>query len=58
MYLQPINDHGEPLICCAIGLFWVRPGTSDHADKHKAQDEIYHVFASSGMVVVETSHTR
>jgi mannose-6-phosphate isomerase-like protein (cupin superfamily) len=35
------------------GLFFVRPGTRGHADAHKGQEELYHIFAGKGQVVVD-----
>ena len=35
------------------GLFYVRPGTRGHADRHVGQEELYYIFAGRGLVVVD-----
>jgi mannose-6-phosphate isomerase-like protein (cupin superfamily) len=35
------------------GLFFVRPGTSGHADKHEGIEELYYIFAGRGKVVID-----
>lgn len=35
------------------GLFFVRPATRGHADKHEGQEELYYIFAGRGAVVVD-----
>jgi mannose-6-phosphate isomerase-like protein (cupin superfamily) len=35
------------------GLFWVRPGTRGHADRHQGQEELYYIFAGCGLVVID-----
>ncbi|HZQ05853.1 MAG TPA: cupin domain-containing protein [Anaerolineae bacterium] len=35
------------------GLFWVRPGTRGHADRHPGQEEVYYIFGGKGQVVIE-----
>jgi mannose-6-phosphate isomerase-like protein (cupin superfamily) len=35
------------------GLFFVRPGTKGHADKHEGQEELYYIFAGRGVVMVD-----
>jgi len=37
----------------SAGLFWVRPGTRGHADRHVGQEEVYYIFAGKGEVVIE-----
>jgi len=35
------------------GLFWVRPGTQGHSDRHPGQEEVYYIFSGKGKVVIE-----
>ncbi len=35
------------------GLFWVRPGTQGHSDRHPGQEEVYYVFAGKGQLFIE-----
>lgn len=35
------------------GLFFVRPGTKGHADKHEGQEELYYIFAGQGVVMID-----
>lgn len=35
------------------GLFYVRPGSRAHADKHVGQEELYHIFAGRGVVMID-----
>jgi mannose-6-phosphate isomerase-like protein (cupin superfamily) len=35
------------------GLFWVRPGTRGHADRHQGQEELYYIFAGRGLVFID-----
>ncbi|MCL4488860.1 MAG: cupin domain-containing protein [Chloroflexi bacterium] len=37
----------------SAGLFFVRPGTKGHADKHVGQEELYYIFQGRGTVVVD-----
>jgi mannose-6-phosphate isomerase-like protein (cupin superfamily) len=34
-------------------LFFVRPGTQGHADRHPGQEEVYYIFEGRGQVVIE-----
>jgi quercetin dioxygenase-like cupin family protein len=35
------------------GLYFVRPGAHNRADKHPGQEELYYIFAGRGTVVVD-----
>jgi len=35
------------------GLFFVRPGARSHADKHPGLEEVYHIFAGRGQVLID-----
>ena len=35
------------------GLFYVRPGTRGHADKHEGQEELYYIFSGRGVVMID-----
>lgn len=35
------------------GLFFVRPGTRGHADKHEGQEELYYIFSGRGLIVID-----
>jgi mannose-6-phosphate isomerase-like protein (cupin superfamily) len=37
----------------SAGLFWVRPGTRGHEDRHPGQEEVYYIFEGKGKVVIE-----
>src|ERR1700737_4529026 len=37
----------------SAGLFWVRPGTHGHADRHPGQEELYYIFQGRGQVVID-----
>ena len=37
----------------SAGLFFVRPGTKGHADRHPGQEEVYYIFKGGGQVVIE-----
>lgn len=37
----------------SAGLFWVRPGTRGHEDRHPGQEEVYYIFSGKGKVVIE-----
>ena len=35
------------------GLYFVRPGSQNRADRHPGQEELYYIFAGRGSVVVD-----
>src|SRR5262245_56418009 len=37
----------------SAGLFWVRPGTRGHADRHPGLEELYYIFEGRGKVVID-----
>ena len=37
----------------SAGLFFVRPKTRGHADKHLGQEELYYIFNGRGVVMVD-----
>ena len=42
----------------SAGLFFVRPGTRGHADKHEGQEELYYIFAGRGIVMIDEEEHR
>jgi len=42
----------------SAGLFFVRPGTRGHADKHEGQEELYYIFGGRGMVMIDEEEHR
>jgi mannose-6-phosphate isomerase-like protein (cupin superfamily) len=37
----------------SAGLFYVRPGSRGHADKHEGQEELYYIFSGRGVVMID-----